>query len=86
MNEAVTSQHIAEVISKWTGIPIDKMLEGERDKLLAMEDHIGRHIIGQQEAIAAVANATRRSRAGLADPNQPMGSFFDAGANRCWQN
>ena len=79
MNEAVTSQHIAEVISKWTGIPIDKMLEGERDKLLAMEDHIGRRIIGQQEAIAAVANATRRSRAGLADPNQPMGSFLMLG-------
>ena len=67
MNEAVTSQHIAEVISKWTGIPIDKMLEGERDKLLAMEDHIGKRVIGQQEAVAAVANATRRSRAGLAD-------------------
>ena len=79
MNEAVTSQHIAEVISKWTGIPIDKMLEGERDKLLAMEDHIGKRIIGQQEAVAAVANATRRSRAGLADPNQPMGSFLMLG-------
>ena len=79
MNEAVTSQHIAEVISKWTGIPIDKMLEGERDKLLAMEDHIGKRIIGQEEAVAAVANATRRSRAGLADPNQPMGSFLMLG-------
>ena len=79
MNEAVTSQHIAEVISKWTGIPIDKMLEGERDKLLAMEGHIGKRIIGQQEAVAAVANATRRSRAGLADPNQPMGSFLMLG-------
>ena len=79
MNEAVTSQYIAEVISKWTGIPIDKMLEGERDKLLAMEDHIGKRIIGQQEAVAAVANATRRSRAGLADPNQPMGSFLMLG-------
>jgi ATP-dependent Clp protease ATP-binding subunit ClpB len=79
LNEAVTSQHIAEVISKWTGIPVDKMLEGERDKLLAMEDHIGERIIGQQEAVAAVANATRRSRAGLADPNQPMGSFLMLG-------
>ena len=79
MNEAVTSQHIAGVISKWTGIPIDKMLEGERDKLLAMEDHIGKWIIGQKEAVAAVANATRRSRAGLADPNQPMGSFLMLG-------
>ena len=79
MNDAVTSQHIAEVISKWTGIPIDKMLEGERDKLLAMEGHIGKRIIGQQEAVAAVANATRRSRAGLADPNQPMGSFLMLG-------
>jgi len=79
MNEAVTSQHIAEVISKWTGIPVDKMLEGERDKLLAMEDHIGKRIIGQKDAIAAVANATRRARAGLADPNQPMGSFLMLG-------
>ena len=79
INEAVTSQHIAEIISKWTGIPIDKMLEGERDKLLAMEDHIGKRIIGQKEAVAAVANATRRSRAGLADPNQPMGSFLMLG-------
>jgi ATP-dependent Clp protease ATP-binding subunit ClpB len=79
LNEAVTSQHIAEVISKWTGIPVDKMLEGERDKLLAMEEHIGERIIGQQEAVAAVANATRRSRAGLADPNQPMGSFLMLG-------
>ena len=79
MNDAVTSQHIAEVISKWVGIPIDKMLAGERDKLLAMEDHIGKRIIGQQVAVAAVANATRRSRAGLADPNQPMGSFLMLG-------
>jgi ATP-dependent Clp protease ATP-binding subunit ClpB len=76
---AVTSQHIAEVISKWTGIPVDKMLEGEREKLLAMETHIGKRIIGQQQAVAAVANATRRARAGLADPNQPMGSFLMLG-------
>ena len=79
LNEAVTSQHIAEVISKWTGIPVEKMLEGERDKLLAMEGHIGKRIIGQKEAVAAVANATRRSRAGLADPDQPMGSFLMLG-------
>ena len=79
VNEEVTSQHIAAVISKWTGIPVDKMLEGEREKLLSMEEHIGKRIIGQADAVAAVANATRRARAGLADPNQPMGSFLMLG-------
>jgi ATP-dependent Clp protease ATP-binding subunit ClpB len=79
LNEEVTSQHIASVISNWTGIPVDKMLEGERDKLLAMEDYIGKRIIGQADAVKAVANATRRARAGLADPNQPMGSFLMLG-------
>ncbi|MGB2099125.1 MAG: ATP-dependent Clp protease ATP-binding subunit, partial [Candidatus Puniceispirillaceae bacterium] len=79
LNEEVTSQHIASVISNWTGIPVEKMLEGERDKLLAMEDYIGKRIIGQSDAVKAVANATRRARAGLADPNQPMGSFLMLG-------
>jgi len=79
VNEEVTSQHIAAVISNWTGIPVDKMLEGEREKLLSMEAHIGKRIIGQADAVAAVANATRRARAGLADPNQPMGSFLMLG-------
>jgi ATP-dependent Clp protease ATP-binding subunit ClpB len=79
LNEEVTSQHIASVISNWTGIPVDKMLEGEREKLLAMEDYIGKRIIGQADAVKAVANATRRARAGLADPNQPMGSFLMLG-------
>ena len=79
LNEEVTSQHIASVISNWTGIPVDKMLEGERDKLLAMEDYIGKRIIGQADAVKAVANATRRARAGLDDPNQPMGSFLMLG-------
>ncbi|MDC1117591.1 AAA family ATPase, partial [Alphaproteobacteria bacterium] len=79
LNEEVTSQHIASVISNWTGIPVEKMLEGERDKLLAMEDYIGKRIIGQADALKAVANATRRARAGLADPNQPMGSFLMLG-------
>ena len=79
LNEEVTSQHIASVISNWTGIPVDKMLEGECDKLLAMEDYIGKRIIGQADAVKAVANATRRARAGLADPNQPMGSFLMLG-------
>ncbi len=78
-NGAVTSQNIAEIISQWTGVPIDKMLEGEREKLLAMEAHIGKRIIGQNEAIEAVSNAIRRTRAGLADPNQPMGSFLMLG-------
>ena len=77
--EEVSSQHIAEVISSWTGIPVDKMLEGEREKLLAMEKIIGQRIIGQDAALAAVANATRRARAGLANPDQPMGSFLMLG-------
>jgi ATP-dependent Clp protease ATP-binding subunit ClpB len=79
VDEEVTGAQIAAVISSWTGIPVDKMLEGEREKLLAMESEIGRRIIGQDEAVAAVANATRRSRAGLSDPNQPMGSFLMLG-------
>ena len=79
LHEEVTSQHIASVISNWTGVPVDKMLEGERDKLLAMESYIGKRIIGQADAVQAVANATRRARAGLADPNQPMGSFLMLG-------
>ncbi len=77
--EEVTAPHIASVISSWTGIPVDKMLEGEREKLLGMEAIIGQRIIGQGEAVSAVANAIRRSRAGLADPHQPMGSFLMLG-------
>ena len=79
VDEEVTDSQIAAVISSWTGIPVDKMLEGERDKLLAMEATIGKRLIGQDEAVSAIANATRRSRAGLADPNQPMGSFLMLG-------
>ncbi len=79
VDEEVTAAQIAAVISSWTGIPVDKMLEGEREKLLAMEDTLGRRIIGQAEAVSAIANATRRSRAGLSDPNQPMGSFLMLG-------
>ena len=79
VDEEVTAPHIAAVISSWTGVPVDKMLEGEREKLLEMEDIIGQRIIGQESAIAAIANATRRARAGLADPNQPMGSFLMLG-------
>ena len=77
VREVVGTDHVARVVAQWTGIPVEKMLEGERDKLLAMEDYIGKRIIGQADAVKAVANATRRARAGLADPNQPMGSFLD---------
>ena len=79
VDEEVTAPHIASVISSWTGIPVDKMLEGEREKLLGMEAIIGQRIIGQSEAVSSVANAIRRSRAGLADPHQPMGSFLMLG-------
>ncbi|MGE4065134.1 MAG: ATP-dependent chaperone ClpB [Rhodospirillaceae bacterium] len=77
--EEVLPEHIAQVVSRWTGIPVDKMLEGEREKLLAMEAELGKRVVGQKEAIEAVANAVRRSRAGLQDPNRPMGSFLFLG-------
>lgn len=79
MEEAVTANHIAQVVSRWTGVPVDKMLEGEKDKLLRMEDQLGKRVIGQAEAVHAVATAVRRSRAGLQDPNRPMGSFMFLG-------
>ena len=75
----VTDEEIAEVVSKWTGIPVSKMLEGEREKLLRMEDELHRRVIGQDEAVVAVSNAVRRSRAGLSDPNRPNGSFLFLG-------
>ncbi|MGO3058094.1 ATP-dependent chaperone ClpB [Halomonas sp. AOP43-A1-21] len=75
----VTEEEIAEVVSRWTGIPVSKMLEGERDKLLRMEDALHERVIGQNEAVEAVANAVRRSRAGLSDPNRPNGSFLFLG-------
>jgi len=79
LKEEVNDSDIASVVSKWTGIPVDKMLEGERDKLLAMETNLHRRVIGQDEAIGAVANAVRRARAGLQDPNRPIGSFLFLG-------
>ncbi|WP_291688099.1 ATP-dependent chaperone ClpB [Bradyrhizobium sp.] len=79
MEEAVTANHIAQVVSRWTGVPVDKMLEGEKDKLLKMEDSLGNRVVGQAEAVHAVATAVRRSRAGLQDPNRPMGSFMFLG-------
>jgi ATP-dependent Clp protease ATP-binding subunit ClpB len=75
----VTEEEVAEVVSKWTGIPVSKMLESERDKLLQMEQAIGQRVIGQEEAVRAVADAIRRSRAGLSDPNRPNGSFLFLG-------
>jgi len=77
--EVVTPNHIAQVVSRWTGVPVDKMLEGERDKLLRMEEELGKRVIGQAEAVAAVSKAVRRSRAGLQDPNRPIGSFMFLG-------
>ena len=77
--EEVTPEHIAGVVSRWTGIPVDKMLEGEREKLLKMEEVLGKRVVGQREAIEAVSNAVRRSRAGLQDPNRPIGSFLFLG-------
>jgi ATP-dependent Clp protease ATP-binding subunit ClpB len=79
LNEVVSEEDIAGVVSRWTGIPVDKMLEGERDKLLTMEAAIGKRVIGQDEAVVAVANAVRRARAGLQDPNRPIGSFLMLG-------
>src|SRR5205814_4389603 len=73
VEEAVTAEHIAHVVSRWTGLPVDKMLEGERERLLQMEENLRRRVIGQEEAVVAVSNAIRRARAGLQDPNRPMG-------------
>jgi len=79
LRNRVTDEEIAEVVSKWTGIPVSKMLEGERDKLLRMEEGLHKRVVGQDEAIRAVADAIRRSRAGLSDPNRPNGSFLFLG-------
>lgn len=78
-SEVVTEGEIANVVSKWTGIPVDKMLAGEKEKLIHMEEFLGKRVIGQKEAIAAVANAVRRSRAGISDSRQPIGSFLFLG-------
>ena len=79
LREEVTAQDIAGVVSRWTGIPVDKMLEGEREKLIHMEEALGRRVIGQAHAISAVSRAVRRARAGLKDPNRPLGSFLFLG-------
>ncbi len=79
LEEAVTEEHIAGVVSRWTGIPVEKMLSGEREKLLGMELSLRRRVVGQDEAVIAVSNAIRRARAGLQDPNRPMGSFLFLG-------
>jgi ATP-dependent Clp protease ATP-binding subunit ClpB len=79
VEEAVTEEHIAGVVSRWTGIPVDKMLSSEREKLLHMESALKRRVVGQDEAVTAVSNAIRRARAGLQDPNRPMGSFLFLG-------
>ena len=79
VNEAVTEEGIAAVVSRWTGVPVEKMLEGERGKLLRMEDELRKRVVGQEEALKAVANCVRRARAGLQDPNRPIGSFLFLG-------
>jgi ATP-dependent Clp protease ATP-binding subunit ClpB len=79
VEEAVTANHVAQVVSRWTGIPVDRMLEGEREKLLKMEEQIGKRVVGQAEAVRAVSTAVRRARAGLQDPNRPIGSFMFLG-------
>ncbi|MEL7297527.1 MAG: ATP-dependent chaperone ClpB [Pseudomonadota bacterium] len=79
VRNSVTDEEVAEIVSRWTGIPVSKMLEGERDKLLRMEETLRERVIGQEEAVVAVSNAIRRSRAGLSDPKQPIGSFLFLG-------
>jgi len=79
LRSRVTEEEIADVVSRWTGIPVSKMLQGDRQKLLEMEDALHRRVIGQDEAVSAVANAVRRARSGLADPNRPHGSFLFLG-------
>ena len=79
VNEAVTAEQIAGVVSRWTGVPVERMMEGERAKLIRMEDELRRRVVGQEDALRAVANAVRRARAGLGDPNRPIGSFLFLG-------
>jgi ATP-dependent Clp protease ATP-binding subunit ClpB len=79
VEEAVTPDHIAQIVARWTGIPVERMLEGERDKLLRMETELAKRVVGQQEAVEAVSTAVRRARAGLQDPNRPLGSFIFLG-------
>jgi ATP-dependent Clp protease ATP-binding subunit ClpB len=79
MEEAVTPDHVAQVVSRWTGVPVDRMLEGEKDKLLRMEESLSRRVVGQAEAVTAVSTAVRRARAGLQDANRPIGSFMFLG-------
>jgi ATP-dependent Clp protease ATP-binding subunit ClpB len=79
VEEAVTANHVAQVVSRWTGVPVDKMLEGEREKLLRMEEQLAKRVVGQKEAVQAVSTAVRRARAGLQDPNRPIGSFMFLG-------
>src|SRR6185369_2601005 len=79
LKEEVDEEDVAEVVAKWTGIPVSKMLEGELQKLVTMEDRLGARVIGQQEALMAVSDAVRRARAGLQDPNRPIGSFIFLG-------
>src|SRR5439155_15062635 len=75
LNQEVTEENIAQVVASWTGIPVSRMLEGERQKLVQMEDRLQQRVVGQREAIVAVANAVRRARSGLQDRNRPIGSF-----------
>lgn len=79
LREEVTAEDIAAVVSRWTGVPVDRMMEGEREKLLAMEEVLGKRVIGQRDAVVAVSKAVRRARAGLQDPNRPLGSFLFLG-------
>jgi ATP-dependent Clp protease ATP-binding subunit ClpB len=79
VEEAVTADHVAQVVSRWTGVPVERMLEGEKDKLLRMEQQLGKRVIGQAEAVRAVSTAVRRARAGLQDPHRPIGSFMFLG-------
>jgi ATP-dependent Clp protease ATP-binding subunit ClpB len=79
LQDEVTEEHVAQVVSKWTGVPVARLLSGERDRLLKMEDQIRKRVVGQDEAVAALCNAVRRSRSGLSDPNRPIGTFLFLG-------
>src|SRR5690606_7044482 len=79
LKQEVTEEDIAEVVSSWTGVPVTRMLEGEKQKLLRMEERLARRVVGQEEAIQALSNAVRRARSGLQDPNRPIGSFIFLG-------
>ena len=86
LREEVTAEEIASIVSSWTGIPVTKLVEGEREKLLRLKDTLHERVVGQDSAVQLVTEAVWRARAGIKDPNKPIGSLFISWSNWCWEN